>query len=136
MSTRSRYHQQLEPAEARELAERIVRFLDETETQLRDFAIACSIGTGRVMMLIAGGTIDKQSATVMRGKIRSARWGMADGYCRPDPMETPDARMAALQARIDADQARRQAHVDHWLAEEQRRYGLPRRGRPLASMVA
>lgn len=41
-----------------------------------------------------------------------------------------------LEARRAQAQAERRARENYWLEQEQRKYGLPRRGRPLSGMVA
>ena len=47
-----------------------------------------------------------------------------------------NAERLDIAARAEADQARRRAQQQRWLAIEQRKYGLPSRGRPLEEMPA
>jgi hypothetical protein len=61
---------------------------------------------------------------------RGTRWAKSGVISEP---RLPDEEIARRQ---DANIAARRAHEEHWLAVEQERYGLARRGRALSDMVA
>ena len=71
---------------------------------------------------------------------RAAREEVRRTYRRADKGLTrqgsPAVDDAEIAARAAERQAERRAHEQKWLREEQRKYGLPRKGRPISEMIA
>ena len=98
---------------------------------------------------VTRGTCDRVVEITSTG--RSTAGEVARPHWRVDPKREPRRRVQhtatsaerapiasefALAARIDADQARLRETRARWLAIEQQRYRLPRRGRMIEEMIA
>jgi hypothetical protein len=124
---------------------KLKHWLKATDTADKDFAQVCSTGAGRVRVFVEGrDALNPALVGRMLAKMRGAPWGYYLGKRRPMPLdcaahgpaERPLADPAALQARIDADQAKRFGDRMRWLEIEQQKYRLPKRGKLPEEMVA
>lgn len=120
-------------------------WLKATNTADKDFAQVCSTGAGRVRAFVEGrDALNPALIARMLAKMRNAPWGYYLGKRRSMPLdcaahgaaERPLANPDALQARIEADQAKRLGDRMRWLEIEQQKYRLPKRGKLPEEMVA
>lgn len=120
-------------------------WLKATNTADKDFAQVCQTGAGRVRAFVEGrDALNPALVGRMLIKMRNAPWGYYLGKRRPMPLdcaahgpaERPLADPGALQARIEADQAKRIGDRLRWLEIEQEKYRLPRRGKLPEEMAA
>jgi len=128
----------LEEAAARAFAAELGDWLERTGTRMVDFCAAAYVPRWAMEDLLAGGTCAIWQRDVARAAIRRAPHGFIGRKPKPDPCTGASVPLPSevLAARVAADQARLRARRMQWLDLEQRKYGLPRRGRLPEEMPA